>query len=135
LTLTHNVAGAVPGIAISQQVSLCGEAVGRGIRVLAFDRAGNPLSSVTMLKLQSFGTVRKVNVGLKNLALTTINPPTSCQQIQFQYENQDLPTTDTGGSAKPGSQYTLSVYNGNQHADLTFTLRINEFKVIRVTIP
>jgi hypothetical protein len=135
LTLTHNVAGAVPGIAISQQVQLCGEAVGRGIRVLAFDRAGNPLPSVTMLRLQSFGTVRKVNIVLKNLALTTINPPTSCQQIQFQYENQDLPSTDTGGSAKPGSQYSLSVYNGNQHADLTFTLRINEFKVIRVTIP
>jgi len=135
LTLTHNVAGAVPSTSISSQVQLCGEAVGRGIRILATDRAGNPLSKVTMLKLQSFGTVRKVNVSLKNLSLTTINPPTSCQQIQFQYENQDLPSTDSAGSAKPGSQYTLSVYNGNQHADLTFTLRINEFKIIRVTIP
>ena len=136
LTIAHNVAGAVPPLTISDTVDLCGEAVGRGIRLLAFDTAGNPLPILKSLKLQGFGQVSKVNINLKDLTLTTINPPTSCVPIAFQYENQNLPTTDTVGSSKPGSQYSLTVTTpGNQHAVVTFTLGINEFKVIRMTIP
>jgi hypothetical protein len=70
------------------------------------------------------------------VTLTTINPPVSCVPIAFQYENQNLPTTDTVGSSKPGSQYSLTVTApNNNHAVVTFTLGINEFKVIRMTIP
>jgi Abnormal spindle-like microcephaly-assoc'd, ASPM-SPD-2-Hydin len=135
LTVQHNVAGAAPPLSISETVDLCGEAVGRGIRVLALDPAGNPLTTIKMLKLQGFGFVNKVNENLKDLTLTTINPPTSCQQIQFQYQNQNLPTTDTNGSGNPGSKYNLVVYSGNNHAEVTFTLGVNEFKIIRITVP
>ena len=77
---------------MDRTVHLCGESVGRGIRVLAVNTPGCPFSTVKRLTLQSYGTKKRIKVDRRNLALTTIDPPTSCQRIQFQYENQNLPT-------------------------------------------
>ena len=121
-----------PGNNVSADVPICGEAVGRGIRVLVVDKAGNPVTKVDMLKLQATGVAAPPNVNLKNLALVTINPPTSCQKIQYQYENQQLSSTDQ--TAPRGSYYTLSVQVGNKKATLTFGLKVNEFKVLVVTV-
>lgn len=117
---------------VSKDIPLCGESVGRGIRVLVVDASGVPVNTVTRLMLQSFGTTIPINIQERNLALTTIDPPTSCQQIQFQYENQNLPATDS--SAQRGSNYVLTVLVGSKKTSVTFTLAVNEFKTLVVTV-
>ena len=62
---------------VAADVPLCGESVGRGIRVLVFDTSGNIVPSVDRLQLQSSGLTNPINVNQKDLPLTTINPPTS----------------------------------------------------------
>jgi hypothetical protein len=121
-----------PGNTVATDVPLCGESVGRGIRVLVVDRNGNPVSNVGALKLNSVGVTPPNNVNLKKLPLKTIDPPTSCQRIQFQYENQNLASTNQ--SAPRGSYYSLSVTVGNHHSTQTFTLAVNEFKILVVTV-
>ena len=121
-----------PGNVVAKDVPLCGEAVGRGIRVLVVDTAGNPVPNVDMLKLQAHGVSSPPNINLKNLSLQTIDPPTSCQRIQMHYENQALSVTDQ--TAPRGSYYTLTVTVGNKKSTLTFGLAINEFKLIVVTV-
>ena len=44
-----------------------------------------------MLKLQSYGTVRKINVGLKNLVLTTIDLTDELPADPIQCENKNSP--------------------------------------------
>ena len=66
---------------IGATVNLCGEAVGRGIRVLVVDPGGNPVPSLTSLQLKANGVAEPPNVNLKNVPLTTIIPPESCQRI------------------------------------------------------
>jgi len=117
---------------VAATVNLCGEAVGRGIRVLVVDRNGVPVPSITSLMLKATGVAAPPNVNLKDLPLVTINPPTSCQTIQQHYENQNLSTTDQ--SAPRGSYYTLSVAVKNKKATLTFGLKVNEFKLVIVTV-
>ena len=117
---------------IGATVNLCGEAVGRGIRVLAVDVGGNPIPSLTSLSLRANGVAEPPNVNLKNVQLTTINPPASCQVIRYHYENQNLSTTDQ--SAPRGSYYTLTVAVKGKKATQTFTLSANEFKVIVITV-
>jgi hypothetical protein len=87
---------------------------------------------VSKLELHSHGLTGPINVQQMNLPLTTIDPPASCQRIQFQYENQNLPAA--GIVTQPGSYYTLSVTAGNKHSTLSFTLGVNEFKLITVTV-
>lgn len=113
-------------------VPLCGESVGRGIRVLVYDTSGNLVSNVDKLSLQSHGLTIPVNIQLKNQPLVTINPPTSCQTIQFQYENQNLQAAGT--TVQRGSYYTLTVSVGSKHATTSFTLNVNEFKIVSVTV-
>lgn len=117
--------------AVAADVPLCGESVGRGIRVLVFDTSGQ-VPKVTKFSLQSHGTTIPINVQLKNQALTTINPPTSCQTIQFHYENQNLPAADN--TVPRGSYYTVSVSVGNKKNTTSFTLGVNEFKILKLTV-
>ena len=121
-----------PGNVVAKDVPLCGEAVGRGIRVLAVDPAGNPVANVDMLKLQANGVSSPSNINLKDLPLQTIDPPTSCQRIQMQYENQSLAVTNQ--TAPKGSYYTLTVTVGNKKSTVTFGLAVNEFKLIVITV-
>jgi hypothetical protein len=124
--VTGPVIGSVPDI------PLCGESVGRGIRVLVKDTSGNIVPTLTKLSMQSHGLTKPLNINRSDLPLITINPPTSCQTIQFQYENQEL--QPAGTAAQPGSYYTLSVTVGNKHANMSFTLQINEFKQIVLVV-
>ena len=121
-----------PGNNVLANVPLCGESVGRGIRVLVVDKAGNPVANVGSLKLTATGVSAPPNVNLKNLPLQTISPPVSCETIRQQYENQALSTTDQ--SAPRGSYYTLTVSVQNKRATLTFGLKVNEFKLLVVTV-
>ncbi|MFL5800091.1 MAG: choice-of-anchor D domain-containing protein [Actinomycetota bacterium] len=133
MTITDNMGAAPTAPPVSRTVNLCGESVGRGVRVLAVHPNGAPYASLKSLKLISHGFHTNININLKNLSLTTIDPPTSCQRIQFQYENQNLASTDKAGNQ--GAYYTLTVTAGNQAQTTSFTLAVNEFKVIVLTVP
>jgi hypothetical protein len=119
-------------LTVDRTVHLCGESVGRGIRVLAVNTAGVPFSTVKRLTLQSYGTKKHIKVDRRNLALTTIDPPTSCQRIQFQYENQNLPTAVNVGSHQ--AYYILKVTVGNKTVTAQFNLDVNEFKQLTVVV-
>jgi photosystem II stability/assembly factor-like uncharacterized protein len=129
MSITHNVTGT---ITVQKVVPLCGESVGRGIRVLALDPGGTPYSSVDRITLQSFGVKSKVNVDSRNNPLVTIVPPTSCQTLRFHYQNQSLPATDSAN--QKGSYYSLKVTQGNKSTSVTFVLGANEFKTIVVRV-
>ena len=118
---------------VSRSVDFCGESVGRGVRILVADTAGNIIPTLTEFHLQSTGTSPNVNINLGTVGLTTINPPTSCQQIKYHYENQLLPATEQ--TAPKSSYYTINVgAGGNRKATETFTLGPQEFKQIVLTI-
>ena len=117
---------------VAADVPLCGESVGRGFRVLVYDTDGSIVPLVTRLSLQSHGFTNPVNIQENDLPLTTIDPPDSCQRIQFHYENQDLQSTDLTGQR--GSYYILSITVGNKHATVSFTLGVNEFKTITAVV-
>jgi hypothetical protein len=115
----------------SAAVTLCGEGVMRGIRVLVVDGSGTPLASVAKLQLQAHGTAQVVNVNMQNLSLVAV--PTSCMAgEQRHYENQALPAT---GIANPKSAYySLNVSAGGKKTSVTFTLDVAEFKTLVVTV-
>jgi hypothetical protein len=114
---------------VTRSVPLCGEAVGRGIRVLVEDNAGNPITTPLDLQLRSVGTSPNVILNPKGLTLQTISPPTSCQTIRFHYENQQLPATDEDHPSS--SYYTLvASVGGNRKSSITFTLAPNQFRQI-----
>ena len=119
---------------ISRSVDLCGEAVGRGVRILVVDTAGNVIPTLTELHLQSTGTSPNVNINLNGpIGVTTVSPPTSCQQFKYHYENQLLPATEE--TAPKSSYYTLNVSaGGNRRATITFVLGPQEFKQIVMTV-
>jgi hypothetical protein len=121
-----------PGNLVTRSVPLCGEAVGRGIRVLVEDNAGNPVSPVD-IQLRSVGTSPNVNIWAKSLSVQTISPPTSCQTIRFHYENQKLPATEQDHPST--SYYTLvATAGGNRKSTVTFVLAPNEFRQIVMVI-
>ena len=121
-----------PGNTVAKDVALCGESVGRGIRVVAVNKAGAPHAKVDALRLQANGVSSPPNVNLKNLPLQTINPPTSCRKIEQHYEHQNLSTTNQ--TAPKGSYYTLTVTVGTKKSTITFGLAVNEFKLFTVTV-
>ena len=128
---TFSVADNNPQGPVSRNVSLCGEAVMRGIRVLAVSAGGIPFTNVDRLQLKSHGTAQVVNDNLQNLSLSAV--PTSCDpSAQRQYENQSLPTAGTANQR--GSYYTLAVTAGGKSTTITFTLDVAEFKTIVLTI-
>lgn len=114
-----------------RNVALCGEAVMRGIRVLAVNANGAPITQIAKLQLKSHGTAQIVNENAQNLNLTTV--PTSCDPSAMrQYENQSLPTAGTVNERS--SYYTLAVTAGGKSTTTTFTLDVAEFKIIVLTI-
>jgi hypothetical protein len=116
---------------VSAAVPLCGEGVRRGIRVLVVNGTGTPYPTVDQLKLQSHGT--SVNVNDHESALPLVPVTTSCVSgEQRQYENQNLPATDSLNQR--GSYYVLDVSAGGKSTSLTFTLGTAEFKTLVVTV-
>jgi hypothetical protein len=116
---------------ISANAPLCGEGVGRGIRVLAVDGSGAPIQQLQRVHLQSHGTAVGVNVNLKNVSLVPVT--TSCTAgEQRHYENQSLPATDTVN--QQSSYYNLDVTAGGKATSITFTLGVSEFKTLIVTV-
>ena len=136
LTLRDNLPfDGVPlgSLTVERQVPLCGEAVGRGIRVLVEDNAGNPVTTPIDIQLRSVGTSPNVIINIKNLPLQTISPPTSCQTIRFQYENQKLPATEQDHPSS--SYYTLNASaGGNRQSTITFVLAPNQFREIVMVV-
>ena len=131
LTLRDNLP--FDSVQVERQVPLCGEAVGRGVRVLVEDNAGNPITTPIDLNLRSVGTSPNINFNVKGLSLQTILPPTSCKTIRFQYENQKLPATEEDHPST--SYFTLDVTaGGNRHATITFVLAPNQFREIVMVI-
>ena len=81
----------------------------------------------------SVGTSPNVIINLKNLPLQTISPPTSCQTIRFQYENQKLPATEQDHPSS--SYYTLNASaGGNRQSTITFVLAPNQFREIVMVV-
>ena len=118
---------------VERQVPLCGEAVGRGIRVLVEDNAGIPVTTPIDIQLRSVGTSPNVIINIKNLPLQTISPPVSCQTIRFQYENQKLPATEQDHPSS--SYYTLNASaGGNRESTITFVLAPNQFREIVMVV-
>lgn len=123
----------VGSLTVERTVPLCGEAVGRGFRVLVEDNAGAPITTPVDIQLRSVGTSPNVLINVKGLPLTTIDPPTSCQRIRFHYENQRLPATEQDHPSS--SYYTLNVSaGGNRQATITFVLAPNEFREIVMVV-
>jgi hypothetical protein len=139
MTITDNMGPPFPSApAVSRQVAFCGEGVGRGFRVLAVNSAGTPVTQLKALKLMSHGFRSNVNLNLKDVNLQTYAAANVCvapgnKPLQFHYENQNLPDTTRAGNQ--GAYYDLTITVGNQAKTISFTLGINEFKEIRMTIP
>ncbi|MGE5090356.1 MAG: choice-of-anchor D domain-containing protein [Candidatus Levyibacteriota bacterium] len=128
---TFAIADTDPEGSATKSVPLCGEAVLRGIRVLAVDVHGTPFASVSKLHLQSHGTAQNINVNAQNLPLVAVT--TSCDPTaQMQYQNQPLPATGTVNQRS--SYYTLAVTAGGKSTTVTFTLDVAEFKTLVVTV-
>src|SRR5262249_2214725 len=130
-TGTFTVSDTNPEGPVSTTVQLCGEGVGRGIRVLVVGANGTPAASVSRLHLQSHGTGQNVNINAQNLPLSGV--PTSCNPSeQMHYQNQALPATDTLNQRS--SYYNLDVTTGGKSTSITFTLGVAEFKTLVVTV-
>jgi hypothetical protein len=128
---TFSVADNNPQGTVLRNVALCGEAVMRGIRVLAVSAGGTPFTQLDKLQLKSHGTAQNVNENLQNLNLVPVS--TSCDaNAMRQYENQSLPTAGTVNQRS--SYYTLAVTAGGKSTTTTFTLDVAEFKIIVLTI-
>lgn len=102
------------------------EGVPIGMRVLIVDGDGTPYPAVDQIKLKS--NKAKANTHLKDVPLTTIDPPASWKRIQFHYMTALDPAED-------GSDYTLEVQAGNKKQKLNFTLTPDEFQQLTVTLP
>jgi hypothetical protein len=103
------------------------EGVPVGMRVVVVGGDGMPYPVVDSLKLKSSNKV-DVNTHIKDVPLTTIDPPDSWQRIQFHYMTGLDP-------AEGGSNYTLEVKVGNMKKKLDFTLAPGEFQELTVMLP
>jgi len=109
---------------------LCAEGVPTGIRVLVKAADGTPYPVLDQLTING---VPHQTTNLKNLPLTTLNPPQSCETRQYHYRSA-LPPTGTGSGNSDGS-YELRVRAANQQLKQNFTLAAGEFKDLVITLP
>lgn len=105
--------------------TFCGEGVNTGFRLLVLKADGTPYSTVDQITLASYGVKPGTSTQLKNAPLVAINPPTSCDLIQFQMEKMPLPSTDQNN--KRGSYYNLKAKVGNKAQSKSFTLAPSDF--------
>jgi hypothetical protein len=101
------------------------EAVPVGMRVLVVDADGNPYPSVDDIKLTNPSL--KVSTHLRDVPLTTIDPPASWKRIQYHYMTALLPTSGS-------NTYTLRVQVGNKKQTVQFMLDPDQFQQIVVTL-
>jgi hypothetical protein len=102
------------------------EVVAPGMRVLIVEADGTPVPVGDDIMLKS--SKSKVETHLKDVPLTTIDPPVSWKQIQFHYVTALYPAED-------GNEYELRVQAGNRKQTLTFTLIPGEFKELTIKLP
>jgi hypothetical protein len=105
--------------------------VPNGIRVLVLQTNGTPYNLVDQIAVAQGPPQSQVN--LKNVPLTTIGPPASCQPILY-HADVALPPSNTSG--KNGSAYRLQVKIGpGKPVTQDFTLGTCEFKPLTITVP
>ncbi len=112
--------------------TFCGEGLNTGFRVLVLQANGTPYPSVDQINLASFGVKPSTSLFLKNASLVTVNPPTSCDVIQYQMEKMPLPATNQAN--KKGSYYTLKVKVGAKSQGVSFTLAPSDFLQIVIKL-
>jgi len=101
------------------------EVVAPGMRVIVVGPDGNPLPLVDSITLKS--SRGKVNTHVRNIQLTTIDPPDSWKRIQYHY----MATLDP---AADGNDYELRAQVGNKTRAMSFTLSPGEFKELVITL-
>lgn len=102
------------------------EGVPVGMRVVVVGHDGTPYPVVDSIKLKS--SAGKVNTHLKDVPLTTIDPPQSWKRIQYHF----MTALDPDAA---GTSYDLLVQVGNKKQTHSFTLMPGEFKELTVTLP
>jgi hypothetical protein len=78
------------------------------------------------MKLKSSNS--KVNTHLKDVSLTTIDPPDTWKRIQYHYMTALDPVGD-------GGSYELRVQVDNKKQTLNFTLGAGEFRELTIMLP
>jgi hypothetical protein len=112
--------------------TFCGEGVNCGFRILVQQASGLPYAKVDSVALSSFGVHPSTKLTIKNAPLVTINPPTSCDVIQYHMERMPLPSTDQNN--KKGSYYNVAVKVGNKSQNKSFTLAPSDFLEIVIKL-
>ena len=114
------------------------EGVPVGMRVLVVGADGTPYPIVDDIQLKRDGKP-KTKVHLKDVPLTTVDPPASWKRIQYHYQTALAPTGTGEGAdnavGDDGNSYELRVKVGKKTQTLTFTLGASEFKQIVITLP
>lgn len=111
--------------------TFCGEGVLTGIRLTVLKADGTPYATVDQIALASFGVHPNTSVTIKNAPLVSINPPTSCVPLRFQFEKA-LPSTDQNN--KKGSYYNLKAKVGAKSQNKSFTLAPSDFLQITIKL-
>jgi hypothetical protein len=115
----------------SVAVTFCGEGVSTGVRLLVLQADGTPYATVDRISLSSYGVKPSTSLRLKDMPLTSILPPTSCEPIAYHLE-MALPSTAAAGGR--GSYYNIRVQVGKTIQSVSFTLDTYEFKRLVVTL-
>lgn len=112
--------------------TFCGEGVNCGFRLVVLQANGTAYAKVDSVALTSFGVKPSTKLTIKNAALVSVNPPTSCDPIQYHMERMPLPSTDQNN--KKGSYYNLAIKVGNKGQNKSFTLAPSDFLEIVIKL-
>jgi hypothetical protein len=115
----------------SVAVTFCGEGVSTGVRLVVLQADGTPYATVDRISLSSYGVKPSTSLRLKDVPLTSILPPTSCEPIAYHLETA-LPSTASAGGR--GSYYNIRVQVGKTIQSVSFTLDTYEFKQLVVAL-
>jgi len=102
------------------------EGVPVGMRVLVLGADGTHYPVVDDIEVKSSRS--KVNAHLRNVPLTSIEPPASWAEIRYHYMTALPPTAD-------GEVYQLRVQVGNRKQVVNFALAPGEFRQLVITLP